>query len=202
MSVTFSRHLIVLLSALVLLPVAGRADDSSHDNMKLDLGFVGGYKGLDSDWKPADDERELGLQVDVLPPGWPIDVAFAVLYGDSSTERVALPAGGSLSTQSNTTEMNVGLKKYIEIQDSRWRPFLAGGASLLRGEIETESPAGNASDSGMGLGFWASGGTLYVMGGWFFVGGQVQYTQGDVKLFGRHLDAGGVHLDGLVGIEF
>ena len=54
----------------------------------------------------------------------------------------------------------------------------------------------------MGLGFWAGAGALYTWGGWFGLGGQVQYTQGQIEVFGQHLNAGGVHVNALIGFRF
>lgn len=192
-----------LLAAAVALAPLSHADEppSGTAATAVNIQFLGGFKMLEDDWKPAEDQREFGLQVDVLPENWPVNLAVGFLYGNSAAEDVEIPAGGTVTSESNTAELQMGLKKYI-FRDGPWRPFLGAGVALLRGEIETRGPVSATADSGMGLGFWASGGTLYVMGDWFVVGGQVQYTQGQVEVFGQDLDAGGLHVDGLVGVTF
>ena len=188
---------IIVAMAVSAMPRNARAQNGWTGN----INFLGGWKLLEDEWRPADEQREGGLQVDLRRENWPVNLAFGFLFGVSGDEAIGLPAGGQVTSESRTTEINGGGRWYWEGLD-RWRPFVGGGLSIVNGKLETRGPVGTSTDSDTGLGFWVGAGTLYTLAGWFNVGGQVQYTKGDVDVFGADIDAGGVHIDALIGFAW
>jgi outer membrane protein W len=189
----------VFLAASLLLPLTASADTGeAGTNIQL----LGGFKTLtDSDWKPAEDQTVFGVQYDVQPESWPLSFAVGLITGQSPSEESDVATLGKVTSQSRTTELNVGVRKYI--QKDKLRPFVGVGISVVRAELETTTAAGSVDDSGTGAGPWAGLGILYMISDWLGVGAQVQYSYVKVDdIFDQNLDAGGVQIDGLFNFHF
>lgn len=187
-----------LLSFALMISSLSAARPAGAQEWSGNVNLLGGLKLLDDDWKPAEDQIAYGLQTDFMPPEWPFSLAVDLLLADSASESVELPGGGSVTSESETMEVDLGIRKYWHSTE-RWRPFLGGGLALLRGELETRGPIASASDSDTGTGLWAGGGVLYAFNNHLNVGVQGRYSTGDVDINGAELDAGGLHFGGLVG---
>lgn len=173
----------------------------AQENWKGNLNLSGGFKYLDSDWKPADDQKAFGIQGDIRVDTWPINLFAAYTYGKSNSESVEIPSGGAVTSESRTDEFDIGVRKYFE-RHSAWRPFIGGGLAMLRGELQTNGPLLSQDDSDTAVGVWAGAGALYVWNGIINTGFQAKYSTGDVDLNGQSLNAGGIQLSALVGVHF
>jgi opacity protein-like surface antigen len=188
-----------LATILAAFPVHVLADDPNEGATNLQL--LGGFKALnDNDWKPAEEQTGFGVQFDVQPDDWKFAFALGLIASESSSQESDIPTIGKVSSESRTTALNIGVRKYIDAD--KLRPFLGVGLTFVRAELETSSAAGSNSDSGTGVGPWAGIGLLYMVSDWLGLGGQVQYSTAQAEVFGEDLDAGGVEADALINFHF
>ena len=192
--------------ALASLLAAGGAQAATYNNStdraySSNVNIEGGFKRLNSDWKPADDQGAFGIAGDYRRTSWPVNVLASYTWARSSKENVSLPGGGTVQVQSQTDELDLGLRKYFE-RFERWRPFLSGGAALMDGQIKSTGPGGSGKNSDSVVGFFASVGAVYTIGDFVNLGAEVKYSKGDVDLGGSTFNAGGVLADVLVGIHY
>lgn len=194
-------HLTLAAVAAALAWMGTPGPALAQTNWTGNLNLMGGFKFLESDWKPAEDQRAFGIQGDVRLDTWPINLVAAYTFAESASESVEIPAGGTVTNESRTDEVDLGIRKYFE-RETAWRPFVSGGVSLLRGELETKGPLISQDDSDTAVGLWAGLGTLYVWGDVFNTGVQAKYATGNVDLNGQSLDAGGIHVSALLGVRW
>ncbi len=160
------------------------------------ISYVLGYKGLQREWCPANDQVEFGLiDFDIKRADWPISFAAQLLLTYDS-DIPNLP--GFRGDQSGTYEFNVGLRKILG-RLPRYQPFLGGGLSIIGGstasliEFNKFESATVQEDHDVGLGFWADLGFYWSLGTNWHMGLRAQYSWGKITLFGQELNAGGVH---------
>lgn len=165
------------------------------------LSYVVGYKGLESDWSPSDDQFEFGaVDLDFKPPGWPVSLVFQMLL---STADDVPNQPGFIGDYSGTYEFNFGLRKIWD-RHPRFHPFISGGVSVLGASttIDWGSYWYEVVDEDTTVGWWASAGCYYNLSPQFHIGAQVEYSTGDVELFGQKIDAGGLHVLFMIGTSW
>ncbi|MGQ0645829.1 MAG: hypothetical protein ACT4O3_10135, partial [Elusimicrobiota bacterium] len=84
----------------------------AQKNWTGNLNFAGGFKFLESEWKPGEDQRAFGIQSDIRLDTWPISLIADYAYAKSGSESVAIPSGGSVAKESRTDELALGVRKY------------------------------------------------------------------------------------------
>jgi hypothetical protein len=130
---------------------------SAQDEWTGNVNAFLGQKTLDSDWEPAEDQGEFGIEIDFRQKDWPISIAIDVM-GASGEENVFDPDFGTTDKfESRTSEFNIGVRKIWD-ELAPVRPFIGGGLSFMRAEAELTIPGmGSFSDSGTGAGIWLGG---------------------------------------------
>ena len=163
--------------------------------------YIVGYKKMDDNWVPAEDQFEFGLvDFDFQRADWPVSIAGQMLLTHSG--QVPDTAGVS-GDYSGTYEFNLGLRKIWRPQ-KKIQPFLGGGLSLV-GASTTEQACGYCyaqPDHDSGLGYWLGAGVYWIFMQNFHTGFNLQYTHGDVQLFGKDFNAGGLHVNALIGTHW
>jgi len=169
------------------------------------LNYIFGYKKLSNDWKPAEDQIEFGLvELDLRRLNWQVSIVGQLLmtYSSDIPERY-----GFEGDFSGTYEFNLGLRKVWE-NSSRFHPFLGGGSSIIGGSTtrQIDRPFGGAmyvqDDNDAGFGYWVGGGFYWVLTERLHTGINAQYTWGEIKLFEEDLNAGGIHLNVIIGYHW
>jgi hypothetical protein len=165
------------------------------------LSYVIGYKGLESAWAPVRDQFEFGaLDLDFKPPHWPVSFVFQTLlsYADDIPNQP-----GFLGDYCGTYEFNFGLRKIWD-RHPRLQPFVSGGVSVLGASTTTDWGWWwyETEDSDTDIGWWVSGGVYYNITPGFHIGAQVEYSDGDIELFGQKLNAGGLHALFMIGLHW
>jgi hypothetical protein len=162
-----------------------------------------GYKGLNSDWAPANDQFEFGLvDLDFRPPRWPVGFVVQTLmtYANNVPDQP-----GFRGDFCGTYELNFGLRKVWD-RHPRLQPFLGGGVSVLGADTVTDWGMGwwwyEQEDSDTALGWWVSSGLYYNTSPAFHIGGQVVYSDGEIELFGQKLNAGGLSIVFVIGMHW
>jgi hypothetical protein len=165
------------------------------------LSYVLGYKRLDNQWSPAQDQVEFGLlDFDIRRGNWPVSVAaqFLLTYASSRPH-----LQNFVGNQSGTYEFNLGLRKVWD----DWQPvqpFLGGGLAIIGGSTSSFIDFGHESasvteDHDIAVGVWLGTGFYWPFSPHWHTGLALQYSTAEIDLFAHHLDAGGVHVMLLFG---
>lgn len=179
---------------------AGRADPGDWTGH---ISYVFGYKRTGSGWSPAKDHVEFGLfDLDFKQESWPVSLAAQLLL--SYTGDVP---DGLTGDNSGTYELNLGFRKVWDA-GGRILPFLGGGPSLIgasNGEFivfNDQESANVQHHNSATIGFWVNAGTYVHITESFHTGLMAQYSWGEIRLGGKDLNAGGLHLLGMLGYHW
>lgn len=99
-----------------------------------------------------------------------------------------------------TYEFNLGLRK-VWRNLPRFQPFLGGGASIVGGGTNESFGVGShyQEDSDSAYGYWVGMGFYWMMTETLHTGINAQYSWGTINLFDKDLNAGGIHLNVIIG---
>jgi hypothetical protein len=182
-----------LLIGAFLLAAAGPAS-ALEGNAHV---FVGQKWFSDNEWSPIETQPEFGIQVAFGQLRAPIYFAVDVFHAhDEKTVDATRFAGG-------TTEYAIGVRKVFRRQASV-HPHIGAGASLVAGDLSSESTAGRVAADDSDFGLWIDGGVTWRLGSHFSLGLEARYSR--VKLeFGDifqedKVPGGGFHAGALVGL--
>lgn len=166
--------------------------------------YVLGYKRLESDWNPVENQTEVGIvDVDLTRTDWPISLCGQALF--TFTEDIP-EVSGAQGDASGTWEFNLGARKIWTISD-KWKPFLGVGLSVIGASASkfVDAPGGSIQDyedSDIGLGAWGGAGLYWHFADHWHVGATLQYSWGEVTLFEKRMNAGGFHALGMFGYHW
>lgn len=176
---------------------------SAEDNWTGHISYVLGYKRVGSEWSPANDHVEFGiLDLDFRRMSWPVSLAAQLLLSYTG----GVP-DGLAGNNSGSYEFNFGLRKVWDT-DGRISPFLGGGPSVIgasNSEFTKFSNHDNANvqdNNSTALGFWLNAGSYVHVTESFDVGLMAQFSWGEIRLGGKNLNAGGLHLLSMLGYHW
>jgi hypothetical protein len=182
-----------LLFGALLLAAAGPAaalEGNAH--------LFGGQKWFsDNEWSPVETQPELGIQVAFGQLRAPIYFAVDVFYAhDEKTV-------DGVRTEGGTTEYAIGVRKVFRRQ-AVMHPHLGAGASLVAGDLSSESTGGRVAADDSDFGLWIDGGVTWRLGSHFSLGLEARYSRvklefGDIFLEDK-VPGGGFHAGALVGV--
>jgi hypothetical protein len=185
--------------AVFAQPSGGPIETSSHQKpFSGTIHIALGLKQMDTWWEPVEDHGEFGILADFQPRGFPLSFAFEGFV--SADEEDVIYRGSIFTLTGETTELCVGIKKYIDT-GSHFYPFIGGGVAFIDAEATVTKGDLALTVSDSAVGFWLGGGCIYVFKR-FSLGGYVRYSNAEVNLLGESVDAGGVHLLAIAGFRF
>lgn len=150
-----------------------------------------GTKSLESEWEAADQQDELGIEVDFRQERWPVSIAIDLLRGsDDGTS-------AGIKYESDISEFNIGVRKIWD-EFPQMRPFVGGGVSFIAAEFRKTG----TSDHDSATGIWLGGGVYWTLAERFNVGLEAKYSDAEVTLFDSDIEAGGTHLGLLIGYHW
>ena len=221
-------------AALALLLTAGPALAEMKGEANLFLGMKD-YSEDDFENIPVFNEdtldtssaTEYGLGFSFGNVDWPVMIAVDVLMAsdDDSTTYEFLDASYTYKAEIDTTELNLGVRKFWTNHE-KFHPYVGGGLAwidaeaelCLSGEFLPRKASGEtlfeASDSDSGIGYWLNGGVLWRLGKGFQLGFDVRYSDADAEFeldeempgkqedMKEKFDTGGVHYGLLVGYRW
>lgn len=163
-------------------------------------GHVSGYVGLkalnSSDWPDLDKHFAMGVFFDIKRDSWPISIALDIIDTGAKHEH------DGMKDQGHTTEFHLGIRKIFINQYKKIQPYLEGGVSLMYAEQEFEvNNTAEKQDDG-DTGVWFGAGMYYEINPSFTLGLDVRYSYGEVVLFGKERNAGGVYAGITGGYQF
>lgn len=200
------RLIIYVLAVAALASVAGEiamANDQSCP--EFNLNFIGARKMLSDDWKPNNEQDELGATIDLRGANWPVSLELGYLYASKKGTADALIQQGNVTTafnslerESRTEEVSAGIRKNWPTS-SGFTPFVSAGATWIKATLKyTDVTSFDESK----VGWYGSAGIYYTLIKFLNVGVFARYSDSKITLGGTDLNAGGWHYGGLVGFHF
>ncbi len=169
---------LVVLGASGCATVASRAPVQSTAAGSSHLSLLLGERWLDhDDWGPVDDQFVLGVGFDM--PLTAIPAQFEANVFRSKDE--------SGDVDGITRELSAGLRKTFDVAEQpKLHPYVGGGLSLIRGEVETPGP----DDHDTSLGLYVHGGAGWDVSPEWQVGLDLRFLfASSIELNGHHGDA-------------
>nr|WP_075518757.1 outer membrane beta-barrel protein [Moritella viscosa]SHN99315.1 Putative uncharacterized protein [Moritella viscosa] len=156
-------------------------------------GFVGN-KSLDSDWGEFDSQSEFGIISDFGHQSWPFLIAIDVFASlDDADNKENKSSKGRLRVDAVTSEVMVGIRRYYDF-NYVITPYLGGGITSAYGHREIKQSDGTYKDEhDRDVGLWIGGGLVWKPWKHFNIGADIRYSHAEIDLFGKELNAGGLH---------
>ncbi len=177
---------------LILTTTVANADDlSGHIS-----GFIGGKKLKNSDWPDLDMHFSMGVFFDIKKDSWPISIVLDLTDTGGKNKHDGLEDLG------HTTEYHLGIRKIFMNQQSNIQPYIGGGVSFMYAEQELETIITTTTQDDSAVGSWVGAGMYYDISPSFFLGLDVRYSHGEVTLFNKERNAGGMHAGFIGGYQF
>lgn len=188
-----SAVLLLLAPSLALAQAAAPAPSPSLDGS---VALFLGRKSMDgNDWRPVQNQTELGVQTTWAQHSWPFAIAGDVFYS-SDSGHVSGPLG-SASVSATEIEVGLGARKVFVVQ--QLRPFVGVGLDIAHAEVSA-SPGSSGSDTGVGA--WLGGGATVRVTPQLDLGAQLRWSSAKVTMNDNSGDAGGLHFGVIVGYAF
>lgn len=183
-----------VIAMLLLLTVSMTHADELVGHIS---GFIGGKLLNNNDW-PDDLSRHfsMGFITDIKKESWPISIALDIM--DTGGER----KNAGMTDLGHTTEYHFGVRKIFTNQDSKIKPYIGGGVSFMYAEQEYEVLNITTTQDGSDVGSWLGGGMYYEIKPGIVLGFDVRYSKGEVTLFNKERDAGGINIGVAGGFQF
>jgi opacity protein-like surface antigen len=163
-------------------------------------GHISGYIGLktmdSSDWPDLDTHFSMGVVFDIKKDSWPISIVLDLVdTGDKHNH-------DGMEDLGHTTEYQLGIRKIFMNQHSKIQPYIGGGVSFMYAELEFEENNITTTQDDRDAGGWFGAGMYYEINPKFVLGLDVRYSHGEVILFDKERDAGGIHTGVTGGFQF
>lgn len=179
-----------IIFAFGLLFITSIASAATENYTGHALGHLG-VKSLNSDdWGKLDDQLAVGASLDFRRPSWPINLALEMIYSADSHE------SRGVETEVVIAEFAGGVKKYFALARSL-DLYVGGGPTIISASMDAAT-----DENDLGIGIWLGTGLLVNLGERFVVGGGLRYSTGDVELFDKNRDAGGMLVHATGGVRF
>jgi len=164
-------------------------------------GHINGYIGMkfmdSSDWGDhLDTHFSMGFISDIKKDSWPISIALDLVDTGDKHEHDGMEDLG------HTTEYQLGIRKIFMNQHSKIQPYIGGGVSFMYAEQEFEENNITMKQDDRDVGGWLGAGMYYEISPKFVLGLDVRYSHGEVILFDKERDAGGIHTGVTGGFQF
>jgi outer membrane protein W len=138
----------------------------------------------------------MGVIFDIKKDSWPISIVLDI------TDTGGKHKHNGLEDLGHTTEFHLGIRKIFSKQHSTIQPYVGGGVSFMYVEQELETITTTTTQDDRGVGSWVGTGVYYEINPRFVLGIDVRYSYGEVTLFNKDRNAGGIHTGVTVGYQF
>jgi outer membrane autotransporter protein len=96
----------------------------------------------------------------------------------------------------------LGIRKIFTNQDKRIQPYIGGGVSFMYAELEFEANNTTEKQDDGATGLWFGAGMYYEINPRFTLGLDVRYSYGEVTLFDKERNVGGIYAGITGGYQF
>lgn len=154
--------------------------DEFDGNVRLAVGS----KKLDSDeWNTVDRQNEIGVIFDLKKSSWPVSISLDLFFSGKDKNMSGAERG-------STSEQHLGVRKIWTISDSKFHPYLGAGIAFIQADYEV---IGSQKEGGSGVGYWVGTGVDWHFSKKMSLGADIRYSQADVTILDRDIEAGGFH---------
>ena len=185
------------LYSVLALSLAATAPASYADQLQHTVGLSLGQTHIDdASWAGQTNFGSFAINYEMHNSAWPVSLT-ASLY-----------AAGDERNQNNveTTDvlggLQIGVKKYWQLNDSQWQPFLSGGINFATAEKSTKTGNTSYKQSKNRTSYYVGTGILWRINASFEAGLDLRYTHVDMTLFEEKVDAGGLFTGISLGYRF
>ncbi|MBF0286934.1 MAG: hypothetical protein HQM14_03880 [SAR324 cluster bacterium] len=154
-------------------------------NVNLSLGKK--YLQQD-DWKPVDDQNEVGIDSDLKKSSWPLSIAM----GATLSEGTGSVSQSSTDVVGKTVELLIGGRKYFDY--GPFVPFVSGGLVYVQAAASVGSAGKDILYQGTGA--WVEGGGIWKVTRFINLGVGLKYSFAKVE---GSASGGGKHANLLAG---
>ena len=163
-------------------------------------GHIGGFIGMkamdSSEWPDLDTHFSMGIFFDIKKESWPISIVVDTIdTGDEHNH-------AGMKDLGHTTEYQFGVRKFFTNQHSKISPYIGGGVSFMYAEQEIEVNNITTIQDDRDVGGWFGAGMYYEINPRFVIGLDARYSQGEVFLFNKEREAGGINIGLTGGYQF
>jgi len=175
--------------------------ESSAKSLTGNLNILYGLKYLSDDWKPVENQSEIGIMFDIKHKKFPVSLAFDYFFSKDE-------ASGDISGE--TSEFDLGIRYYDDQLFKRARPYFGGGIAYLTAKADNipaiviEEEKGipvektvTVSDNAGSVGAYINGGLRYTIFKYLNIGIDLRWSSTTVNLSGEYLDTGKAYLPGI-----
>ncbi|MBJ7539592.1 outer membrane protein [Marinomonas transparens] len=182
----------LLLSVLATPVFAAGGDWTGH------ISLFDGEKSLDvNDWKGSAHEQDSwGVITDFKRQDWPVSIAIDVMGSVEENN------SGSIRKKDQTGEFDIGVRKIWSLPSLLLSPYIGGGVAIAYAEKESNEGGINTIQRDHANGIWVGVGTYWNITDLFVVGLDMRYTQAEVEIAGKDVDAGGVNAGFTLGLNW
>lgn len=200
------KTMLLLLGLVVLAPAFPAAAYAQDEKCaQINFNVFGMRKLLSDDWKPANEQDELGIGFDVKGDGWPLSLDVAYFYATAKGTADEILTQGNVTTQftdlkrkASIQELNAGIRKTWTDKNG-FSLFVGGGAAWTIGRLEF---TGVTSFDEAALGWYGTAGAYYTAMKFLNLGIIGRFSDAELNIAGRDRNAGGWHYGFLAGISF
>lgn len=170
-------------------------------------GHVSGYVGNktlagdknseDQDWSTFDELGSIGLVTDFKQESWPMSLTLGVFISGNEEKYT-----GNNKQEMGTMELQLGIQKYFDIEDSAITPYVALGVGYVSAEIHNTVDGVETKDDDTKAAGWAGAGFIVDINRHFDVGLDIRYSEAELTIFDVESDAGGLTTSVRVGYHF
>ncbi len=166
--------------------------------MTGNVNFFYGINNLDhDDWDPVEQQKELGILLDLKKKTWPISIAIDLFSSEDSDDYVY--QGYNFDADGETQEICIGVRKIWDY--SNGSPFIGGGLTRINAEQTASYGPISLSEDDSEFGIWLCGGMYWTIGEYFNIGVILRWSQAEVSI-GDDIKAGGIHFGATAGVHF
>lgn len=153
---------------LSILPLAGCAATSApaaqfSSQYDTRVSLVAGYRSLDGDFSPVEDQLAYGVELDVRQPGeW---LGFELgLYQSTDSSSKDLGGIDPVDFDGSTNEFSIGGRWYYDDLFAGFEPYIGIGLSVIWACYESSAVGGGDKDTDMSPALYGRAGLLKSLG--------------------------------------
>jgi len=155
-----------------------------------------GSKSLESTWDKDDRMDTIGFQMTYFPAESSLGIALD-LYGSGNEEQ------GSTTSETTVAEANLGARWQSQVfSNQSLLPYLGAGISFVEVKKEVTASGLKTIYDDSGIGYWIGGGIDYVFYSHWSIGFDVRFSNVDVTMNNKEIDAGGMNWAASIGYRF
>jgi opacity protein-like surface antigen len=166
-------------------------------------GFIGN-KSLDkNEWQNTDSQGTFGIITDIKKKSWPVSIAVDAFLSIGKDDNQPLDTTDNTPDfDASTGALHLGVRKIWNIEGSSFSPYFGGGIAYNSGSQERIIDETKEDQSDTAMGSWIGTGVYWRPSKHLNIGFDLRYSQADINLFAKEVDAGGLQSGLFIGYHW